>query len=205
MRLPRIVLLISGCGSNMEALIGHVQHGVLRDRCEVAAVIANRDAPGLAAAERLGVPVQIVPSVGLGTVAYGIALLEALEKLDPDLIVLAGFMRFISPSMISRYRGRILNIHPADTKAYQGPDGYGWAHEAGLEKTMITVHLVDEGIDTGTVLGQAEVDLHGAESLEAVRRRGLDVEHRFYAEALGNFLSQWDATAGAFRIDGEVA
>ncbi len=203
MKLPRIVILISGRGSNMEALVRQIQGGVLRDRCEVVAVLANRDAPGLAVAERLGIPTHVVRSAGLGTAAYGELLLETLDQLDPDLIVLAGFMRIVAPSIIARYPGRIINIHPADTKAYQGPDGYGWAYEEGLDKTSITVHLVDDGIDTGDVLEQADVDLRGVGSLAEVRERGLDVEHRFYAQALGRFLSRWDATSGGFQTGGD--
>ena len=85
---------------------------------------------------------------------------------------------------IARYRNTIINIHPADTALYQGIHGYEWAFQKKLEATQITVHFVDEGVDTGQVLAQREVDLRGAKTLEEVEHRGLRVEHAFYSEVL---------------------
>ena len=92
--------------------------------------------------------------------------------------------------MVARYRGRMLNVHPADTARHQGLHGYEWAFGQRLPATKITVHLVDEGLDTGRVLAQREVDLRGAETLAEVERRGLAVEHELYADALKAFLEQ---------------
>jgi len=187
----RLAILISGRGSNMAALSRAVASGELQGRCQIAAVISNEPAAaGVQLARELGHPAMVVPSAGLDTVAYGKRLLDALAEIKPDWIALAGFMRIISPEVVARYRNRIVNIHPADTRAYQGPDGYGWAHEAGLDKTWITVHQVDEGIDTGEILEQAEVDLRGAETLDEVRTRGLIVEHRLYPRVLARLLSE---------------
>ena len=187
----RLAILISGRGSNMAALSRAVASGELQGRCQIAAVISNEPAAaGVQLARELGHPAMVVPSAGLDTVAYGKRLLDALAEIKPDWIALAGFMRIISPEVVARYRNRIVNIHPADTRAYQGPDGYGWAHEAGLDKTWITIHQVDEGIDTGEILEQAEVDLRGAETLDEVRTRGLIVEHRLYPRVLARLLSE---------------
>ena len=187
----RLAILISGRGSNMAALSRAVASGELQGRCQIAAVISNEPAAaGVQLARELGHPAMVVPSAGLDTVAYGKRLLDALDEVRPDWIALAGFMRIISPEVVARYRNRIVNIHPADTRAYQGPDGYGWAHEAGLDKTWITIHQVDEGIDTGEILEQAEVDLRGAETLNEIRTRGLIVEHRLYPRVLARLLSE---------------
>ena len=93
-------------------------------------------------------------------------------------------MRILSPGVIERYRNRIINIHPADTRAYQGIHGYEWAFEQRLEWTKITVHLVDEGVDTGRILAQRDVDLRGASTLDDIKQRGLRVEHALYSEVL---------------------
>ena len=111
-----------------------------------------------------------------------------LEPLQPDYLVLAGYMRLISPGLIQRYRNRIINIHPADTALYQGAHAYQWAFDNKLETTKITAHFVDTGMDTGPVIAQREVDLRGAKSLAEVEQRGLRVEHVFYSEVLEKVL-----------------
>lgn len=194
MTLPRIAILISGRGSNMEAILQSVQAGILKERCTVCGVIANRaDAAGLARAQEAGFITRVVPSRGYSTRDYGRQLLIALGDWSPDYVVLAGFMRILSPEVIAAYRGRIINIHPADTAAYQGPDGYGWAAREALTETAITVHLVDEGIDTGRILQQQRVSLAGAASREEVAERGLRVEHALYSQCLAKLFSgQYD-------------
>jgi len=193
----RIAILISGRGSNMEALVTSAQQGLLREVCEVAVVVSNRaDALGIERARALGVPALVVESKGVGRDAFEDALLSALEPYAVDCLVLAGFMRILSGKVVSRYRGRIVNIHPADTRRHQGLGGYEWAFEQRLSSTCITVHLVDEGLDTGPVLARQEVDLQGATSLDEVRRRGLQVEHRLYPAVLREFI------ASGFRASG---
>ena len=189
--MKSIVILISGRGSNMVALVQAVRHGILAGRCEIAAVIASRPgAPGLVLARELGVEAVALDARGMGRESYDDELLAALERSRADVVALAGYMRLLSPRVVARYRGRILNIHPADTARHQGLHGYEWAFNQHLPATKITVHLVDEGLDTGRVLAQREVDLHGAETLADVERRGLAVEHALYAEALGEYLEK---------------
>ena len=189
MTLPRIALLISGRGSNMEAILRAAKEGVLRGRCVVCGVIANHpEAAGLAQARRLGVATRIVPSKGLDTCTYGRRLLAALSDWGPDYVVLAGFMRIVSSDLVAAYPGRIVNIHPANTADYQGPDGYGWAAKRRLPETLITVHLVDEGVDTGPVLRQARVSLTGADTKGEIARRGLVVEHALYSACLAELF-----------------
>ena len=189
-RLPRLAILLSGRGSNMEAVVREVRGGVLRGVCEVAVVVSNvPDARGLAIAEGLGIPTRVVPSRGRPRVEFGRALLEALAPIAPDLLVLAGFMLVLPPDVVRAYERRIVNIHPADTALHKGLHGYEWAWERGLPATKITVHWVDEGLDTGPVIAQTPVDLSGCRDLEEVERRGLAVEHRFYSEVLRRILT----------------
>ena len=188
--IPRVAILISGRGSNMVALAESVRNGVLAGRCEIAAVVASRPgAPGLARAREMGLAAFALDGRGMAKDAYDDALLAVLENGRADVVVLAGYMRILSPRVVARHRGRILNIHPADTAAHQGLGGYTWAFAQKLPSTKITVHLVDEGLDTGAVLAQREVDLRGAATLAEVERRGLAVEHQLYPEALKTFLT----------------
>ena len=173
----------------MEAIVHAANEGILRGRCTICGVIANRpDADGLTRARALGVETRVVPSKGLNTPTYGRRLLAALSDWSPDYVVLAGFMRVISADLVAAYPGRIVNIHPADTTSYQGPDGYGWAAKRRLTETLVTVHLVDEGIDTGPILRQARVRLKGAETKVEIARRGLAVEHVVYSACLAELL-----------------
>lgn len=186
---PRIAILISGRGSNMEAIIRASQDGILRNRCTLCGVLANRpDAVGLRRADKLGIPTRMVASRGLSTMSYGRHLLEALSHWAPDFVVLAGFMRILSTEVVAAYRGRIVNIHPADTALYQGADGYGWAANNALTQTTISVHLIDEGIDTGPILKQAPVSLVGTTTKAEMAQRGLQVEHALYSQCLANLF-----------------
>lgn len=186
----RVAILISGRGSNMVALVQAARDGILAGSGEMVAVVSSRPgAPGLARAQELGIATFALDARRLAKEAYDDALLAVLENCRADVVVLAGYMRMLSPRVVAAYRGRIVNIHPADTTRHQGLHGYEWAFDQRLPTTKITVHLVDEGLDTGAVLAQREVDLRGADTLEEVERRGLAVEHELYPEALKEFLT----------------
>lgn len=185
----KIAVFISGRGSNMEAILRNCESGILQHCCTVALVLANTDsAGGITIARNAGIPTAVVTSKGKSREAFEEEVTSLLEPLALDYIVLAGFNRILSPSFIRQFENRIINIHPADTRAFQGLHGYTWAFTNKLPKTYITVHYVDEGVDTGTIIAQAEVDLTGAETLEAVEHRGLQVENRFYSEALATLF-----------------
>ena len=184
-RKQRLAILLSGRGSNMVALVDSVQMGALRELAEVAVVFSNNpDAPGLATAAALGCQTATLAPAGRKRADYDAAVVQLLREYEPDYLVLAGYMRILSPVFVRAYAGRILNIHPADTHLHQGLHAYEWAFENKLAETKITVHLVDEGLDTGPVLAQRPVDLRGANSLAEVERRGLLVEHELYADTL---------------------
>ena len=104
-------------------------------------------------------------------------------------------MRILSPVIIREYSNRIINIHPADTDQFQGVGAYEWTFNNKLEETKITVHFVDEGVDTGPVIGKRKVDLRGAKTLHEVEERGLAVEHDFYSEAL------YDVFSGRYKFN----
>ena len=193
----RVAILLSGRGSNMVALAEQARDGLLASCAEVVLVASNRpDAPGLAKAAAMGLETATSSSAGKRRSVFDRELLDMLEPFAPDWIVLAGYMRILTPQVIRRYPGRIINIHPADTRLHQGLHGYEWAWEQRLPATKITVHLVDEGLDTGPILAQREVDLGDVSSLEEVEQRGLAVEHGFYAQVLrGVFEGELGAPA----------
>ncbi|HBC74753.1 MAG: phosphoribosylglycinamide formyltransferase [Candidatus Wallbacteria bacterium GWC2_49_35] len=192
----RIVILISGRGSNMAAIAASAKSGILSDCCIVTAVVSNRsEAPGLELAGKSGIPAVVVESSGISGIEFDRKLTKAVEIFSPDYIILAGFMKVLGPVFISRFTGKIINIHPADTKLHRGLGGYEWAFKKRLGTTKVTVHFVDEGLDTGEILGQREVDLRGADTLEEVERRGLAAEHEFFSEILRKIFAGRDSNA----------
>ena len=187
----RLAILLSGRGSNMLALVQATKTGLLQDLAEVAVVFSNKpDAPGLVFAAEQGCPVASLASQGRKRETFDAEAAQLLEQYAPDFVVLAGYMRILSPAFIQPFAGRILNIHPADTHQHQGLHAYEWAFDNHLTETKITVHLVDEGLDTGPILAQQAVDLRGADTLAEVERRGLAVEHDLYARALAELLTK---------------
>ena len=178
--MKKIVILISGRGSNMLAIAGNVQSGNLKNICEIQAVFSNKaDAAGLQKAAELNIPTHVIVSKGKKRKTYNTLLLNWLKKENPDFIVLAGYMKILSPEIIREFPKRIINIHPADTSQHQGLHGYDWAFENKLETTKVTVHYVDEGLDTGKVIGKRSVDIYDCKSIEEVEQKGLIIEHEF--------------------------
>lgn len=189
-RPARLAILLSGRGSNMLALAGAVRAGVLQGLAEVAVVFSNDPAaPGLDSAAALGLPTASLPSKGRKREEFDLQVVAILQEYQPDYVVLAGYMRVLSPAFVRAFAGRIVNIHPADTQQHQGLHAYDWAFDNHLAETKITVHLVDEGLDTGPILAQQVVNLVGADTLAEVQRRGLAVEHVLYAEALRDLIN----------------
>jgi len=198
MNKQRVAILISGRGSNMVALAEQASSGILAGCAEVVVVASNKpDAAGLDKARAMGLETRASSAVGKRRSVFDGELLDLLDPFAPDWIVLAGYMRILTPQVIRRYPGRIVNIHPADTREHQGLHGYGWAWDQRLEATRVTVHVVDEGLDTGPILGQRDVDLRGVQSLEDVEQRGLAVEHGFYAEVLRDLFTGAVAASGS--------
>jgi phosphoribosylglycinamide formyltransferase-1 len=179
-----IVILISGRGSNMQAM---VEAGL-----PVAAVISNRiDAAGLKYAAGGGIPTVIVSHSGYATrEAFDAALAEAIDAFRPDLVVLAGFMRILTESFVLRYQGRLLNIHPSLLPAFPGLDTHAKALAAGVKLHGCSVHFVTAQLDHGPIVIQAAVPVLPRDDEATLAARVLAQEHRIYPQAVRWFLER---------------
>lgn len=190
-RIAKIAVFISGRGTNMLSIAESVRSGVLNSLCEIALVFSDRpEAPGIVAAQTLHLPTAAIPSAGKTREAFETQVIGLLKRFSPDFIVLAGFKRILSPLFIRTYPARIINIHPADPACFRGLHGYSWAFERGMKTTKITVHFVDEGVDTGSIIAQREINLEGAKTIEDVEKIGLRAEHEFFPSVLADFLGR---------------
>jgi phosphoribosylglycinamide formyltransferase 1 len=181
--MNKVGILLSGRGSNFEALARSIAAGDIP--AKIAVVVSNReDAPGLARARALGLNARFISSQGKTREAFDAELAAALEACEVDFVCLAGFMRVLSPCFVRKFSGRILNIHPSLLPAFPGVDAQKQALECGVKFTGCTVHLVDDGIDTGPIVCQAVVPVLEGDSLETLSARILEQEHRIYPEAL---------------------
>lgn len=195
-RPRRVGLLISGRGSNMLALVRAMRDG--RIAGAPALVISNvPGAPGLAAAEALGVPTAVLDSSRIKPrVEHEARVIEALERAGVDLVCLAGYMRLLTPRMIEAFPGRILNVHPSLLPAFPGLDAQRRALEHGVKVAGCTVHVVDEQCDHGPIVVQAPVPVLDDDTEQTLAARILEQEHRVYVEALRLFCDD------RVRIDG---
>ncbi len=191
----RLAILISGRGSNFEAIANSIDAGRLD--ASIAVVISNRpQAPGLEIAGRRGIPAVVVPSKGLDRETYDRLLAEEIEKHQADLVCLAGFMRLLSASFVRRFPLRVLNIHPSLLPAFPGLEAQHQALEHGVKISGCTVHFVDEYLDAGPIILQAAVPVLDDDTSESLSARILQEEHRIYTEAIAIVLQ------GRFRIEG---
>ena len=183
MRPFRLGVLVSGSGTNLQAILDSV-HG--RDGIEVVCVAANRaDAGGLARAEAAGVEAAVYSAAEYASRAdRDEALADFLAAREIDLLVLAGFMELLSPDFVRRFEGRMINVHPSLLPAFPGVRAIEQALEYGVRVTGVTVHLVDEGIDTGPILLQEAIDLPYAADIAQIEQRIHAVEHRLLPEAI---------------------
>ena len=196
MTKKRIGVLLSGRGSNFEALADSIAAGRIPN-AEIAIVISNREnAPGIEKAAARGLPGQVIPSRGLEREAYDKLVIAALEDKNVDLVCLAGYMRLLSPAFVAAYRGRILNIHPSLLPAFPGLESQRQAIEHGAKFSGCTVHFVDENLDAGPIILQAAVPIQGDDTPETLSERVLKEEHRIYTEAVRIVLE------GRYRMEG---
>lgn len=182
--MKRIVILISGRGSNMEAIV----EACARERwpAEVVAVLSNRpDAAGLAWAAARGIATASVDHrAHAGREAFDAALAAAIDQHRPDWLVLAGFMRILTPGFVARYEGRLLNIHPSLLPAFPGLHTHERALEAGCKLAGATVHFVTAELDHGPIVAQAAVPVLPDDTPDTLAARVLKQEHRLYPMAL---------------------
>jgi phosphoribosylglycinamide formyltransferase 1 len=192
----RLAVLLSGRGSNFAAIHQAIERGELD--AEIAVVISNRpDAAGLARAAGWGVPAVSLPHREFPTrEAHEAAVIEAIERSGAAIVVLAGYMRLLSPSFVDRFRGKILNVHPSLLPSFPGVDAQAQALAHGVRLSGCTVHLVDEQLDGGPILVQRAVPVLDDDTVEMLSARILEQEHRAYVEALQIIVS------GRYRIEG---
>lgn len=181
---PRVGILISGRGSNMEALAASMRDGSVP--AEPAVVVSNvAGAAGLDRAKSYGVPTVVVDSKQIAPrAAHERAVLEVLERHGVGIVCLAGYMRRLSPFLVSAFENRILNVHPALLPAFPGLDAQRQALEHGVKVAGCTVHLVDDQVDHGPIVLQAAVPVLEHDTVDTLSQRILEQEHRLYPQAL---------------------
>jgi phosphoribosylglycinamide formyltransferase-1 len=194
--ISRIAVLISGRGTNLQALIDAIEHGRLN--AAIAVVISNRDdAPGLQRARRAGLEALCVDHREFpARDAFDHAMVRELRARHVDLVCLAGFMRVIGPPLLDAYRHRILNIHPSLLPSFPGLHPQQQAIDHGVKVSGVTVHLVDGELDGGPIVLQRTVPVLDDDTVEALAGRILEEEHRAYPEAVALVL------AGGWRVEG---
>lgn len=194
--LPAIAVLISGSGSNLQAIIDASERGAIP--CRVGLVISNKaDAYGLTRARNHGIPTEVVDHRAYASrEAFDAKLVEVIGASGAALVCLAGFMRVLTPLFVRAFPNRILNIHPALLPSFPGTHGPGQALRYGVKFSGCTVHLLDEGVDTGPIVVQAVVPVYDDDTEEALAERILRQEHRIYPMAIRLVLE------GKVRIEG---
>jgi len=194
-KLP-LVALISGRGSNLKAIIDAADPLI-----EIRAVISNRSqAGGLLYAQPAGIATAIVDHTLFKTrLDFDIALQTAIDQYQPKLVILAGFMRILSPELVAHYRGRLFNIHPSLLPAFKGLHTHRRALESGVKEHGASVHFVTEDLDAGPVIIQARVPVLPDDNEDSLAARVLQQEHRIYSQAI-----HWFAE-GRLQLQGQVA
>jgi len=192
----RIGVLLSGLGSNFEALADSVGAGRLPG-AEIAVVVSNREgAPGIERAKERGMAARVIPSKGLEREVYDRQVVAILHEFRVDLVCLAGYMRLLSPFFVASFPNRILNIHPSLLPSFPGLESQRQALEYGVKFAGCTVHFVDENLDAGPIVLQATVPVRDDDTEETLSSRILAEEHRIYTEAVRIVLE------GKYRIVG---
>lgn len=196
MRKKRIAILLSGRGSNFEAIYRAIKEGKIN--AEIGVVISNKeDARGLLKAREFGLETLFLnPKEFSSREEYDLKLAEEIEKRNIDLICLAGWMRILTPPFVQRFRNRIMNIHPALLPSFPGLEAQKQALEYGVRYSGCTVHFVNEEVDAGPIILQAVVPVFQNDTVETLSERILKEEHRIYPEAIRLFVE------GKLRIEG---
>jgi len=180
----RIGVLLSGRGSNFEALADSVAAGRIPG-AEIAVVVSNREgSPGIEKAKERKIATRVIPSKGLEREAYDRQVVAVLHEHNVDLVCLAGYMRLLSPFFVASFPNRILNIHPSLLPSFPGLESQRQALEYGVKFAGCTVHFVDENLDAGPIVLQATVAVRDDDTEETLASRILAEEHRIYTEAV---------------------
>jgi len=192
----RIGVLLSGRGSNFEALADSVSAGRIPN-AEIALVLSNREgAPGIRRAEARGLATRVIPSKGLERETYDRQVVAALRQANVDLVCLAGYMRLLSSYFVAAFPERILNIHPSLLPSFPGLESQKQALDYGVKFAGCTVHFVNENLDAGPIVLQAIVPVENNDNEDTLGARILQEEHRIYSEAVKIVLE------GKYKIEG---
>lgn len=193
--MTRLGILLSGRGSNFLAIADNIASGKLQ--AEISIVISNReDAAGIAAAQARGLKTAVLPSKGRKREEHDRAVVELLQAAKVDLVVLAGYLRLLSPWFVQQFPGKILNIHPSLLPAFPGLEAQKQALEYGVQFSGCTVHFVDEHLDHGAIVLQKAVPVLSSDDEHSLSERILLQEHLAYSEAIAL------VAGGNFRIEG---
>lgn len=192
----RLGVLLSGRGSNFLAIAKNIREGMLPN-VEIAVVVSNvADAPGIAAAAEMGLPHAVLVSKGRPRAEHDADLIACLRAHDVDLVILAGYMRLLSPGFIAAFPNRILNIHPSLLPAFPGLDAQQQAFDYGVKVAGCTVHFVDEHLDHGVIILQRAIPVLDEDDAYSLAGRILAEEHIAYTEAIARVAS------GRYEIQG---
>jgi len=195
--MKNIAVLASGNGTNLQAIIDNIRKGVLRGARIVLVLSDQERAFALKRAQRVGIPcLYLDPGKFSGRAAYDRALAAELKKARVDIVVLAGFMRLLSPFFVRAYKNKILNIHPALLPAFKGVHSIRRAFSSGVKVTGVTVHFVDEEMDNGPIILQEAVTIGDTESIGCLEARIHRVEHKLTTRAIKKMV------AGCLRVKG---
>ena len=186
--MARLVVLISGSGTNLDALATSLPGSGIP--AEVVAVGSDKDASGLEHASRRGIPTFVVaPGEFSDRDAWGEALGAAITPFDPDWIILSGFMKLLPPGVVGRFSPKILNTHPAYLPEFPGAHGVADALAAGVEETGASVIVVDDGVDSGPIMARRRVPIHPGDTEASLHERIKIVERELLLEVLGQVIS----------------
>ena len=184
--MKKIVVFASGSGSNFEAIVKKL-HG---NTCEVALLVCDKpDAQCLARAKQLGIKtLQLTPKNFPSKTSYETEILKALKKINPTLIVLAGYMKLIGETLLREYEGQIINIHPSLLPAFPGKDGIGDAIRYGVKVMGVTIHYIDAGMDTGKIIAQESFKRADDETYTQSKEKIHTIEHELYPQVIRKML-----------------
>ncbi len=184
------IILISGVGTNATSIIKETKFGILKNKINIRYVISNnKKASGIEKIKELNIKTFTIPSKNLTRKEHEKLILKCMKEQNTniDLIILAGYMRILSPHFVNLYKDKIINIHPADTEKYKGLNGYKWAYKNKLEHTFITVHFVDEGVDSGKIIAKKKININNL-TLNQIIKKGKKIENKFYPQIINQLL-----------------
>ncbi|KKI91406.1 phosphoribosylglycinamide formyltransferase [Bacillus sp. SA1-12] len=188
--MKRLAVFASGNGSNFQAILDQIQNGPLE--AEIALVVCDKPEAGvIERAKKADIPVfSFVPKEYESKAHFEADILAALHQHQIDLVILAGYMRLIGPTLLGAYTNKIVNIHPSLLPAFPGKDAIGQAFQAGVKVTGVTIHFVDAGMDTGPIIAQQAIDITNDDTVETIADKVHKVEHALYPKVIKELVSK---------------